>query len=235
VAHLFVLGLEVTLEGGFGGDGGGDAFGDADAGGFECGDLFRVVRDESDGRDVEGLEDFGRELEAAVVGAEAELLVGFDGVEALILELVSAKFGHEADASAFLVLVEEDAGAGLGDEAEGEVKLVVAVAAEGVKDVSGEALGVDADERGDAFSGGGGGVEVADGEGDGGVDALKAGGRWGSDGFKAEDTEVTPAGGEVGVGYFADVVVLHGISIDSRWAGKIHGVKWRVELRRVRE
>jgi hypothetical protein len=215
VAHLFVLGLEVAFEGGFGGDGGGDAFGDADACGLEGGDLFGVVGDETDGGDVEGFEDFGGELEAAVVGAETELLVGFDGVKTLVLELVGAELGHEADAAAFLVFVEKDAGALLGDEAEGEVELVVAVAAEGVEDVSGEALGVDADERGDALAGGGGGVEVTHGEGDGRVDALETGGGGRGDGFEAEDTEVSPAGGEVGVGYFADVVVLHGISIDS--------------------
>ena len=47
--HLVSLGFEVALEGGFAGDGGGDAFGDADAGFFEGGDFFGVVRDEADG------------------------------------------------------------------------------------------------------------------------------------------------------------------------------------------
>jgi hypothetical protein len=220
MTHFFVLGLEVALEGGFGGDGGGDSLGDADAGGLEGSDLFGVVGDEADGGDVESLEDFGGELEAAVVGAEAELLIGFDGVEALVLELVGAELGHEADAAAFLVLVEEYAGALLGDEAEGKVELVVAVTTEGVKDVSGEALGVDADERGR-------GLEVADGKGYGGVDALETCGGGFGDGFKAEDAEVSPTGGEVGVSYFTDVVVLHGISIDSRREGKIHAMKAR--------
>jgi hypothetical protein len=217
-----MFGLEVALEGRFGRDRGGDAFGDADSGGLEGGDLFGVVGYESDGGDVKGLEDLGGELESAVIGAEAEALVGFDGVEALILELIGAELGHEADAATLLVFVEENAGALLGDEAESEVELVVAVAAEGVEHVSGEALGVDAHERRKLFSGSRGGGEVAHGEGDGGVDALEASGGGVSDGFKAEDAEVSPAGGEVSVGYFTDVVVLHGTSIDSRAALEIH-------------
>ena len=129
VAHFFVLGLEVALEGWFAGDGGGDALGDEDAGGFEAADFVRVVGDEADGRDLEVFEDFGGELEVAVVGFVAQLLVGFDGIGALVLELVGAELGHEADAAAFLLLVEEDAGALVGDASEGEVELVVAVAA----------------------------------------------------------------------------------------------------------
>ena len=169
MAEFFALGFEVTGEGGFAGDGGGDAFGDADAGGFDGGYFFGIVGDEADGGNVEGLEDFGGQGEAAVVVLEAELEVGFDGVAALVLELVGAEFSHESDAAAFLFFVEEDAGAFGGDHFEGEVELVVAVAAEGVEDVSGEALGVDANE-GDA------GGEIAHGEGDGIVDALEGGG-----------------------------------------------------------
>ena len=95
----------------------------------------------------------------------AERVVGFDGVEALVLELVGAELGHEADAAAFLLLVEQDAGAFVGDAGEREVELVVAVAAQGVEDVAGEALRVDADD-------GRRGVDVAEDEGDGGLDAL---------------------------------------------------------------
>ena len=68
MAHFFAFGFEVALEGGFRGDGGGDALGDEDAGGFEGADLVRVVGDEADGGDLEVLEDLGGELEVAVVG-----------------------------------------------------------------------------------------------------------------------------------------------------------------------
>ena len=119
----------------------------------------------------------------------------------------------------FLLLVEQDAGALVGDAGEREVKLVVAVAAQGVEDVSGEALGVDADD-------GRRGVDVSEHQGDGGLDALLrrgvvGGGRFGAfeDAFEAQDAEVSPARGKVGFGYFADIVEGHNNIIDSRGWG----------------
>ena len=58
----------------------------------------------------------------AAVGFVAEFEVGFDGVEALVLEFVGAELGHQSDAAAFLLLVEEDAGAGVGDGERGRVR-----------------------------------------------------------------------------------------------------------------
>ena len=140
VAHLCLLGAEVALEGFLGHDFGGDALGDGDASGLEGCDFFGVVGDEADLGEAEELEDLGGELVGAAVGGEAEFDVGLDGVHALVLQLVSFEFGHEADAASFLLLVEEDAGAGLGDHAEGELELEAAIAAERAEDVSGEAL-----------------------------------------------------------------------------------------------
>ena len=54
---------------------------------------------------------------------------------------------EQADAAAFLRHVQEDALVLAGDLAEGEVELLAAVAAEGVEDVAGQALGVHADEH----------------------------------------------------------------------------------------
>ena len=199
-----MLGLEVAFEGGFGGDGGGDALGDLDAVVFEGGDFLGVVGDEADRRDLEVLEDGGGELELAVVGAEAQLLVSFDGVEALVLELVGTELGHEANAATLLLLIEQDAGAFCGDEAEGEVELVVAVAAEGVEDVSGEALGVDADDGSDRVAGCVEGVDVAHDERYGGLAGFATGVDGVEGAFKAEDSEVSPAGGKVCIGDLAN-------------------------------
>lgn len=206
VAHLFAFRFEIVRVVDGLGDEGGDAFDDLDAGELESFDFFGVVGDEADGGDVELLEHLGGEFEDAAVGFVAEFEVGFDGVEALVLELVGAELGHESDAAALLLLVEEDAGAGLGDGGEGEFELLAAVAAERVEDVSGEALGVDADD-------GRGGVDVAHDECDGGFDAaggcgdeLVAGLRlvWFAldtflDAFEAEDAEVAPTCREIGV------------------------------------
>lgn len=70
-----------------------------------------------------------------------------------------------------------------------------------MKDVAGEALGVDPDDGGSA-------VNVAHDEGNGAFNALRGSGqgivawlRIIEDAFKAENTEVSPAGGEVCVCY----------------------------------
>lgn len=193
----------------FGNDGR-EAFGDADAVLLEGGDLFGVVGHEADGGDVEEAEDFGGKLEVAAVGGVAEFEVGFDGIAAVVLELVGAELGHEADAAAFLLLVEEDAAAGFGDGGEGELELLAAIAAEGVEDVAGEALGVDADDGRVGLPVGAGGVGVAHDESDGAFGASERGGDGGvagcgvgDDAFEAKDAEMAPAGGEIGVGDLA--------------------------------
>jgi hypothetical protein len=213
VAHLFAFGLEVALVGGLAGDLGGDALDDLDAGELEGFDFFGVVGDEADGGDAHLLEDLGGKLEVAAVGLVAELEVGFDGVEAFVLKLVGAEFGHEADAAALLLLVEHDAGSGFGDGGHGELELLAAVAAEGVEDVAGEALGVDTDD-------GGGGVDVAHDESYGGFDAdgrggdgVVAGEGIFDEALEAEDAELTPAGGEVGIGYFGNACKRHSLII----------------------
>jgi hypothetical protein len=82
--------------------------------------------------------------------------------------------------------------------------LLAAVAAQGVEDVAGEALRVDAND-------GGGAVDVAHDEGDRAFDAsyrgrngVVAGLGTVNDALEAEDAEGSPAGGEIGVGYLVD-------------------------------
>ena len=220
VAHFFLLGAEVALKGFVRLDLGGDALSDRDAGGLKRGDFLRIVGDEADAGDAEELEDFGGELVGAAVGGETELDVGFDGVQALVLELVGAELGHEADAAALLLLIEEDADALGGDAGERELELEAAVAAEGAEDVAGEALGVDADQ-------GRGGVDVAHDEGDeafrlrgGFVAGRAAGRRLGGQALKAEDAEGSPAGGEVSLGDLGDGVETHGFILRGSGRGR---------------
>lgn len=70
----------------------GEAFDDLDAGGFKGADFFWIVGDEADGRDAHHLQHFGGQAEVAVVGAVAQLEVGLDGVETLVLQFVGAEF-----------------------------------------------------------------------------------------------------------------------------------------------
>jgi hypothetical protein len=213
MAHLIALGLEIALVGGLGGDDGGDALGDLNAGEFEGLDLCGIVGDESNGVDAQLLEDLGREFELAAVGLVSELKVGFDGVEALVLEFVGAKLGHESDASALLLFVKEDTGASIGDHGEGKFELLAAITTERVENVSGEALGVDANNGRLA-------VNIAHDEGDGSFDSgcgcgdrIIAGLRSFDDALESEDAEVSPAGREVGIGYFAHRGEGHGLII----------------------
>jgi hypothetical protein len=129
----------------------------------------------------------------------------------MVLEFICAQFGHEADAASFLLLVEQDADAFFSDFGEGEFELEPAIAAQGVEDVSCEALGVDADQ-------GRGGMDVTDDEGYEAFDVFAvlggffaAGAGLGQVTLEAEDSEVSPAGGEVGVGYLYDSFKTHSL------------------------
>ena len=68
--------------------------------------------------DAEKLEHFGGQLVAAAVGGVAQLFVGLDGVHALILQFVGLELGHQADAAALLLLIEQNACAFGGDLAQ---------------------------------------------------------------------------------------------------------------------
>ena len=128
-----------------GGEGEGKLFGDFQAVAFEADDFLGVVGEELDAADAEVVEDLGAHAVVAEVGGEAEFLVGLDGVESLLLELVGVDFRGQADAAAFLAEVEEHT-AVLGDALHRGGELRAAIAALGVEDVASEALGVDADE-----------------------------------------------------------------------------------------
>ena len=57
-------------------------------------------------------EDLRADAVVALVGLEAQPLVGLDGVEALVLQRVGAQLVGEADAAPFLVQVQQHAAAG---------------------------------------------------------------------------------------------------------------------------
>lgn len=187
----------------------GDALDDLDADQFKSLDFFRVVGDETDRFDTKLLEDLGWELEIAAVGLVAQLEAGFDGVEALILQLVGAELRHEANAAAFRLLVEKDADARIRDSSHRELNLLAAIAAQRVEDLAVKALGMDPDDRGCA-------VDVSHDQCHGGFYAAGRGGnvvstvgRVINQALEAEDTEVSPAGGKIGVGYFGYACEFH--------------------------
>ena len=111
------------------------------------GDLPRVVRQDADRGQPEVGEDLRADAVLARVGLEAELEVGLDRVETLLLELVGAQLVEQPDPAALLGEVEQDARAFLLDPREGALELLAAVAAPRVEHVAGQALGVDTDEH----------------------------------------------------------------------------------------
>ena len=81
-----------------------------------------------------------------MVGFESQVFVRLHRIVAGILKLIGQQFVHEADAAAFLQLINQQTTATLGDRAEREMKLVTAIAPLGSKDVAGQALRVNAYE-----------------------------------------------------------------------------------------
>src|SRR5258707_1249513 len=114
---------------------------------FQADDLARVVGQQADVAHAEIDKDLRADAVLPKVHAVAEALVGFNGIEALLLlQAVGLKLGQQADAAAFLAHVEDDAPAGLGDLGHGLVELGAAIAEHALENVAGQALAVDAHE-----------------------------------------------------------------------------------------
>lgn len=93
------------------------------------------------------MQDLRADAIVAQVVRIAELEVGFHGIQTLFLKFVSLEFRRQADASAFLPQVEQDASF-LGDAAHGGVQLAAAVAAAGAEDITRQAFTMHAHQRG---------------------------------------------------------------------------------------
>src|SRR5207247_8652707 len=129
LAEVAALGLDVApvVRVGLGHDG--DALDDFEAVALEASALGGVVRDQPNLVQVEVGEDLHTDAVVAAVGGEAERFVRLDGIEALLLlELVGTHLVAEADATALLPHVDEDAAALGSDLLEREGYLLAAVA-----------------------------------------------------------------------------------------------------------
>src|SRR6185295_18063604 len=129
VAELLLLRLQVAP----GAVGGrhleGHAVGDLQAVAGQAHELARVVGEQQDPVQAQLVQDLGPDAVVALVGLEAQALVGLDRVLALVLELVGHDLVHEADAAALLAQVEQHALFGPPDHLQRAVKLAAAVAA----------------------------------------------------------------------------------------------------------
>jgi hypothetical protein len=132
VAEFVLFGAQVFARVVAGGRAAGDTFDYANAGFFELLHFVGIVGEQAD-------------------GLQSELAIGFDGIEALVLELVGLQFIDESDAAPFLGKVQDDSGRLFRDLFQGKFQLRAAVAALRGEDVSCKALGVHAHQR--RFSG----------------------------------------------------------------------------------
>lgn len=127
----------------------GDLLDDFEVMAFESDDLSGVVGHQADFADAEIGDDLGADAVVAQVHGEAELEIGFDGIETLLLEFVGFDFAMKTNAASFVTThVDDDAGALLLNTLHGGMELTATVTAARGENVAREALAVDANEGG---------------------------------------------------------------------------------------
>jgi hypothetical protein len=67
---------------------------------------FLVCRQKANAPDAEVTQDCGRQAAIPAIGLEAEDMIGLDGVDADILQLVGLQLRHQANAAALLMFVD---------------------------------------------------------------------------------------------------------------------------------
>jgi hypothetical protein len=83
----------------------------------------------------------------AEIGLEAQLNVCLDRIGAAILQLIGAELVHQTNAAAFLMLINQNSAALFADGVQRQLELGAAVAAQAVKDVACQTLGMNANKR----------------------------------------------------------------------------------------
>src|SRR6266850_3138828 len=118
-----------------------DALDDLQSETFDGYVLRWIVRHQADLTDTEVAKDLRAGAVVADVGSETELGVRLDGVVSLILQLVRLQLVDQADAAAFLQEIEDDAFLLGGNQLEGALELMPAIAARRLKHVAGQTRG----------------------------------------------------------------------------------------------
>ena len=119
---------------------------DIDAVYGELSHLFWIVGQEVHLLHPEFPQHFSRYGVVSSIGRMTKHEVGIEGIGALVLKVVSLYFRMEADASPFLTEVEEHAPAPFDDGVEGRVQLRPAIAPGAGEHITGQALGVEAND-----------------------------------------------------------------------------------------
>ena len=122
----------------------GHALGHAYAGALEGSDFVGIIGEQAHALNIQRLQNFDWHEELALIGLEAEALIGLHRIESAVLQRVGLQLRHQSYAAALLLLVDQDAGSFLGDHGERHFQLLAAVAAQRAEDVAGQALRVNA-------------------------------------------------------------------------------------------
>src|ERR1043166_2563001 len=110
-------------------------------------ELAWIVAEEPERTDAEIAKDLDAGTIVAMIGAEAQTLVGFDRVAAFVLQGIRADLVGESDAAAFLIQIEQDAAALRGNELHRRLELRTTVASRGAEHIAGQARGMDTREH----------------------------------------------------------------------------------------
>lgn len=111
-------------------------------------DLAGIVGQQLDARDGKGLEHLQRDMIAAFVVAEAQHLVGVDGIQAVVLQVVGPQLVGQTDTPPFLGEVQQNAATAFGDGGHAAAQLLAAIAAQAAEQVAGETRRVQARRNG---------------------------------------------------------------------------------------
>jgi hypothetical protein len=147
MTHLLALCFEIVPAGFVGAGDTGNALGDHHARGFQSTHFVGIIREQADRIHSQMPQDGAWQMVTSQVALEAKLLVGLDGIGAVILELIGTDLVHESDAPAFLQFIDDQAAPFAGYFFQSDLELSAAIAAQAVKDVAGEALGMNSHKR----------------------------------------------------------------------------------------
>jgi len=147
VTELPPLGLEIPLVVAAWRDLERYAFDNLQAVPFQPNNLARIVGEQPELLDAEITQNLRSKPIGPEVGRKAQPLVRLDRVQSLILELIGTQLVMQPDPAAFLADVEDHAPALGRDQIHGKLELVAAIAPLRAEDITGQALGMHANEN----------------------------------------------------------------------------------------
>jgi hypothetical protein len=148
VPHLLAFGFQISPPGFMRRRDAGHAFRHHDSRVFESFDFIGIVRHQAHARNPQMPQNRPGQRVTPQVALEPELFVCFHRIGAVILQLISAQLVHQADTAAFLVFVDDQASPLSRNRMQRDLELRPAIAPQTMKDVSGQALRMDAQKRG---------------------------------------------------------------------------------------